>query len=235
MIRQLTNLERMFVIFNEKLHGQNCPFIGATISLRRRDCSPGPATFSVSQLYRRAVEAFCQTRWKYPTVSARVLDSDKVLYNIESEEDVKKWAERTISVVLQDGGWLALRERLSRESALPTPDGDYCLLYLIVKPEEIANPNLQAFDVLIHTHHAFTDGSGIRVILNEFLERLAHPLDPEETIWGEEIQRLLPASILLEEEEEPKNANAAITPVPEERLKGFDTVCHPGPSTFNAM
>jgi hypothetical protein len=224
MSRQLTNLERMFVILNEKLHGQNSMFLGANISLQRQDSSSELNTFNLVQLQKRAVEAFCQTRWRYPTVAARVADGDKALYNIESEEDVKKWAERTVSTISQDGGWFALRERLSRESLLPTRDGDYCLIYLIVRPDDVANPELQAFDVLVHTHHAFTDGSGIRAILNEFLERIAGPLDLAEIVWGEEIERLLPASILLEKEEEPEGADGAATAVPDARLKGFNQV-----------
>jgi hypothetical protein len=237
MSRKLTNLERMFVIFNQELYGQNCPFMGATVSLQRQaqDRSPKSESFNLSQLRTRAVEAFCQTRWKYPTVAARIADGDKALYNIESEENVKKWADRTVCTVSQDGGWLALRERLSRESPLPTSDGDYCLFYLIAQPDEVVKPELQVFDVLMHTHHAFTDGSGIRVILNEFLERLADPLDPEEIVWGQEVERLLPAAILLEKEEEPEAINGAITPsVPEERLKGFYQVYYPRYKNLNA-
>lgn len=221
MSRKLTNFERMFVIFNQALHGQNCPFFGATISLQQPDHFPKPHSFNLSWLQERAVEAFCQTRWKYPTVAARVIDGDEALYNIESEVEVKEWAERTVSTIAQDGGWIALRESLSRNSPIPTKDGDYCLFYLIVRPDEAENSQLTTFDILMHTHHVFTDGSGIRTIFNEFLTRLADPLPPGEILWGQEVDRLLPASILLEKED-LETVNGVITPpVAGEKLKGY--------------
>lgn len=226
MSRQLTYFERTFVVLYQAFYGQNCPFIGATISLRCQDHSPKSYPFNFSQLHKRSVEAFYQTRWKYPTVAARIVDDDKALYNTESEVDVRKWAERTVSIISQDGGWRELRERLSRDSPLPTRDGDYCVIYLIVRPYEAAQPKLKTFDVLMHTHHVFTDGSGIRSILNEFLSRLAEPLAPGEIVWGEEVDRLLPPSLLLENDEDTDTANGAATPpVPGERLKGYFEVC----------
>ena len=225
--RQLTYLERMFVILNQALHGQNCPFIGATISLQRQDDSPESHSINISQLHKRAVEAFCQTRWKYPTVAAHVVEGDKALYRVESEVDVKKWAERTVSTISQDGGWLELRERLSRDSPIPTKDDDYCVMYLIVRPDEAAKPELTTFDVLMHTHHVFTDGAGIRSILHEFLARLADPLAPEEIIWGQEVDKLLPPSILLEKEEEPEVTDGTTTlPPPRKSLQGYTKVCY---------
>ena len=225
MVRQLTNLERMFVLLNRDMYGQNCAFMGASMSLKGRVYSNGSKPLNISQLHCRAVRAFCQTRWKYPTVAARVLDSGRASYNIESRDDVERWADSTVFTICQDGGWLALRERLSRESPLPTADGHCCLFYIIVQPDETLKPELQMFDVLMHTHHAFTDGSSIRVILNEFLERLASPLPGHDIVWGEESQRLLPAAVLLERPEEPETAISTTIPmVPEERLKGFHKV-----------
>jgi hypothetical protein len=233
MSRQLTNFERMFVIFNQALHGQNCPFFGATISVQRPDRSIESPSFNLPWLQERAVEAFCQTRWKYPTVAARVIDGDKALYNIESEVEVKAWAERTVSTIAQDGGWIALRESLSRNSPIPTKDGDYCLFYLIVRPDEAESPKLMTFDVLMHTHHVFTDGSGVRTIFNEFLTRLADPLAPGEIVWGQEVDRLLPASILLEKEE-TETAHGMITPpVAGEKLKGYFKVSYTNHANFS--
>lgn len=225
MVRKLTNLERMFVIFNEKLYGQNCALLGANISLRRQALSQEKGAFDFAQLQKRATEAFCALRWKYPTVAARVADGDKAVYNIESEEDVKKWAGRAVSIVTEEGGWVATRERVSREAAIPSPAGDYCIVYITVHPDEVAKPELKEFDVLIHTHHAFTDGSGIRALLNEFLDRLADPLDPKEMVWGEETTRLLPASLLLEKDDEPEASSEEVAaPAPEKKLRAFDQV-----------
>ncbi len=222
MIRHFTNLERMFVILNQTLYGQNCPVMGATISLRGREYSSKSKPFNISQLRARAAKAFCQTRWKYPIVATRILDGDKASYKIDSRESVESWADRTVFTVCQDGGWFALRERLSRESSLPTPDDNYCLFYLIVRPEETVKPELQSFDVLMRTHHAFIDGSGIRAILNEFLERLADPLPDEDIVWGEETQRLLPAAVLLEKVEQPESTSMPV--VREAGVRAFHKV-----------
>lgn len=223
MSRDLTNLERMFVIFNKDLHGQNCPFIGASISLQRQGLSESAPGFNVSELRKRAIEAFCQTRWRYPTVAARVVDETKAVYNIESEDKTKQWAERTVRMVSQEGGWASVRERVSRDAPIPSPDGDYCLMYIITQPHEAEKKELTTFDVLMHTHHVFTDGSGIRSILNEFLERLASPLASTKVTWGKELDRLFPPSCLLVKEEEPESADAANRG---SRLKGFGVFLH---------
>lgn len=177
--RDFTNLERMFVVLNEKLYGQNTPFMGACISVRHRPSTSEQTPFNVSLLHSRALKAFCQTRWKYPTVAARIVDNQRVGYSIEHRENVEKWANRTVLTVCQEGGWLSLRERLSRETSLPTTDNDCCLFYIIVSPEEARKPELENFDVLMQVHHALIDGSGIRAVLNEFLERMADPLPDE--------------------------------------------------------
>lgn len=88
-----------------------------------------------------------------------------------------------------------------------------------MRPDEAAKGNLTTFDVLMHTHHVFTDGSGIRTILNEFLTRLAQPLPHNDISWGKETERLLPASILLVKDEEPEAEVTSSTPPV--RLKGF--------------
>lgn len=220
--RQLTNLERMFEIFNRDLYGQNCPFMGAKISVQPPESQSGSPLFSLSQLADRAIEAFCQTRWKYPTIAARI-DGDRAVYKVEDKEEVRSWARRVVSTVSLSGGWEKMRERVSREVQLPTTDGDYCTMYIILPPFEASQRQLTAFDVLLHTHHAFTDGAGIRSILDEFLARLTQPLEGGEVSWGRETDRLAPPSILLAKNEEPE---AGVTPVADSgvRLKGFAKV-----------
>lgn len=210
--RALTNFERMFVIFNRDLYGQNCPFIGASLTLQ----SASSSTFSSAELEKRTTAAFIQTRWTYPSVAARLLHDEKALYDIEDEAGIQNWAKRTVKVVKAEGGWFALREKLSKETAIPSVDGDYCLMYIIIPPSE--DGTISNFDVLMHTHHVFTDGAGIRSILNQFLERLAAPISNEEIIWGKETDRLLPPSLLLGMEDEPELPAGETQKV---RLKGF--------------
>ena len=110
-----------------------------------------------------------------------------------------------------------MREQVSRDAPIPSPDGDYCLFYIITRPDE-AEKIITTFDVLMHTHHVFTDGSGIRSVLNEFLWRLASPLDEKEVVWGREAGRLfLPSCMLVKEEE----ADAEDGSKSGTRLKGF--------------
>lgn len=212
--RALTHFERMFVIFNQDLYGQNCPFIGASLTLK--NSSSEPSTFELATLQQRATNAFVQTRWAYPSIAARVIDGDKAVYDIENDEGIEAWAKRTVKVVSAEGGWLALREKLSRTTPIPSQDGDYCLMYIIIPPSK--DERIDSFDILMHTHHVFTDGAGIRSILNEFLERFAVPLAEKATVWGKETERLLPPSLLLEKDDEPELPAGESQKV---RLKGF--------------
>jgi hypothetical protein len=216
MSRALTHFERMFVIFNQDLYGQNCPFIGATLTLKST-CA-APSSFDLTALQKRVANAFIQTRWTYPSVAASVEDGENAVYDIENEDGINTWAKRTVKVIEAEGGWLALRENLSRTTPIPSEDGDYCLLYIIVNLAEAQRGSVTSFDVLMHTHHVFTDGAGIRSILNELLERLAAPLADEEMIWGKETERLLPPSLLLEKDDEPELPAGESQKV---RLKGF--------------
>ena len=197
LTRHLTALECMFVILNEKLYGQNCPFMGLSISVRSEEKSGGSLSFKLQHLQTGATKAFCQTRWKYPTIASRILDGNRASYNIESRSEVKSWANRALSIVHYDQGWQSFMERQSRDCSLPSPEGDVCALHLILPLENARGSELQSFDILIRIHHAFADGSGIRAILNEFLHRLTDPLSDEELRWGEEVSRLLPGASIL--------------------------------------
>jgi hypothetical protein len=75
---------------------------------------------------------------------------------------------------------------------MPTKNGDYCAAYLLVRPDVAALPEITTFDVLLHIHHTFTDGSGIRSVLNEFLVRLADPLPPEDIVWAKKLRDCFP-------------------------------------------
>jgi hypothetical protein len=215
----------MFEIFNRDLYGQNCPFMGATISVQTQESQSACPSFSLPKLRDRAIEAFCQTRFKYPTIAARI-DGDKAVYKVEDKDEVRSWARRVVSTVSLQGGWEKMRERVSREVPLPTIDGDYCTIYIILKPNETARRQLTTFDILLHTHHAFTDGAGIRSILDEFLSRLTQPLQQDKVLWGQETDRLLPPAILLAKAEGPE---AGLSPAAGSgvRLKGFTKASRP--------
>ena len=153
LLRHLTNTERMFVALNCDLYGQNCPFIGASLSIKNANFSGQSRIFDLVELRKRAVEAFCQTRWRYPTIAARVVENSKAVYSIDGDQEVKRWADRSVTVIIADGGWLALREQLSRDAPMPSSTGDYCNIYLVVNAEHHAAPNLNSFNILMHMHH----------------------------------------------------------------------------------
>lgn len=153
MTRSLTNIESMFVMLNRDLYGQNSPFIGASILVQNTAPPSLPQVFNLAKLGKKALSAFCQTRWRYPTVAARVTEDNKAVYHIEKAAKVFQWAERTVKVVVADGGWPALREQVSRDLPIPSPSGDYCLVYLVVKPGEDDGGSITNFDILMHLHH----------------------------------------------------------------------------------
>lgn len=165
LTRDLTNIERMFVVLNRDLYSQNCPFIGASISIQNDGSSVKSSVLDVVDLRKRAVDAFCQTRWKYPTVAAGVSEEGRAVYTVDDEATVRNWAERCVRVVVDDGGWLALRERVSRDTPIPSSFGDYCIVYLIVKPGEGAGGNITSFDILMHMHHVSLIGFHESMIL----------------------------------------------------------------------
>ena len=228
MERLLSYPERMYSILNKKLHGQHCGFIGATIQVRSRPSGASSRFMSASQLHARAIEAFKQTRFRYPTLAANVVEDKKTIYKHESTAAIHHWAERTVSMVVRDEGWLALRQHLSRTSPLPNGAGDSHLLYLVISPSEALQSGISEFDVVLHTSHVFVDGTGVKCIFNEFLARLASPMAAEEIQWGQETSRLFPPSVVLmkpEEQDQTPKASSN-TPFPTlSTLTGFSKVC----------
>lgn len=228
MERELSYPERMYSILNRELHGQHCGFIGATIQVQSSTSGAPSRLLNASELHARMIEAFKQTRWRYPTLAAYVVDDKKAIYKEESKDGIQHWAERTVSTVIREGGWLGLRQHLSRTFPLPTGAGDFHLAYVVISPDEALKSGVSNFDVVMHTSHVFVDGSGIKCIFNEFLSRLASPMGIEKIIWGQEVGRLFPPSVVLmkEEQEEVKHTKpASNTPFPTlSTLTGFSKV-----------
>ncbi|KAF8853973.1 hypothetical protein BDZ45DRAFT_806236 [Acephala macrosclerotiorum] len=209
MERQLSYPERMYSILNRELYGQHCGFIGATIQVQSSMSGTPARLLGASELHATAIEAFKQTRWRYPTLAAYVVDDKKAIYKEESENGIQHWAERTVSIVIREGGWLGLRQHLSRTSPLPTGAGDLHLAYVVISPEEAVKSGVSNFDVVMHTSHIFVDGTGIKCIFNEFLSRIASPIGAEQIIWGQEVCRLFPPSVVLMKEDEVEHSKPA--------------------------
>jgi hypothetical protein len=207
--RTLTRAEQLFCKFNNVFYGQNSPWIGASISISIQNVTghSHPHNLIEQDLLEVAMKSWVHTRWQYPMIACQVEDAEKMLYRVENEEEVKEWAGRTVRVLRQEGGWPALRDRLSEMADLPTGDGDCCLLYVVVDPSDSDSvAAMEKFDVLIHFHHALTDGTGMRTILNEVLMQMAKIADKEREktrmMWGGEVERLCPAVLDLATERE---------------------------------
>jgi hypothetical protein len=191
--RTLTTVEYMLSMLNDHALGHNSPYLGATISVQSTSSEPSPLFTIQEDLQSRAVQAFIKTRWTYPMVACQIRECNRITYAVEEEAQVAKWAERTVRVVQQDGGWSALRDNLSRDVVLPDENGDCVFLYIVVPSGLDAQG--KEFDILLHFHHGLTDGAGARSVLNEVLMHLASPERHEVYSWGMEAERLLPAAL----------------------------------------
>lgn len=214
--RPLTGMERMYALIERSMPGHNQPFLGAHISL-----SPSVPSSSVEphlpfkHLATRAREAWVQTRFLYPMVACKLQLEDRGLgtqtmyYQVEDRDCVGRWANRTFKAVVAEGGWMALREKLSVEFDLPSEvdgHGDCCFFYVIVDPTQCSSEddNIHSFDILLHIHHALTDGPGLKSVLHALLSRVSSStVQNEDFRWGDEALRgLMPAQVDIATEEE---------------------------------
>lgn len=189
--RTLTTPEKILALLNEYAQGQSCPYLGVTVSIDHASSS----SFSVGDLKSRLDQAFIATRWTYPTVAAQVKDCKKVVYNVHDADGMAAWAKRTVQYAELAGGWPAKHENISRETPLPTRDGDCALLYLVLSPQQAIQSQITQFDLLLHFHHTLSDGAGLRSIMNTILTNLANPVPQSRFSWGEEARRLEPAAL----------------------------------------
>ena len=187
--RALTTPEFILAMLNEHAQGHNCPYLGATISVKNAQLAP----LDAKSLKQRLEQAFVATRWKHPVIACQVKNSREVVYKVEDQRGVEQWVKRTVRSASTTGGWLSKHEDLSRETPLPTQDGDCAQLYLILGPEQ--RGEVTKFDLLLRAHHALVDGTGLRSILNDILSNLATPCQKSAFAWGEEELRLPPAAV----------------------------------------
>lgn len=223
--RPLTGMERMYALIERSMPGHNQPFLGAHISISPSypssldfvptenlppESSPG---ITLSTLQTLARNSWIRTRYKYPMVACQLQLEDNgpgtqtMFYKVEDDESVRQWADRTFKIVVAEGGWTALREELSVEFDLPS-DGDCCFFYIIVDPAQLVSGTglVHSFDILLHIHHALTDGAGLKTILHSILSSLSSSASSgahNELMWGEEAKRgLMPAQVDIATDDE---------------------------------
>jgi 15-O-acetyltransferase Tri3 len=194
--RTLATPEYMLSMLNDYALGHNCPYLGANISVQYAGLAPSSSSvLSIDDLKSRVMQAFIHTRWIHPMVASQISESKRMVYKVEQSPEVTEWADRTVKTVQQGSGWLALREKLSREVVLPSKDGDCVFLYLIVSPDQASRSQICEFDLLLHVHHGLADGAGLRSTMNEILTFMANPEPGECHVWGEEVDRLTPTAL----------------------------------------
>lgn len=225
--RPLTGMERMYALIERSMPGHNQPFLGAHISVSPSTQSSSESVYTestpsgsapgitLSMLRALARNSWMRTRYQYPMVACQLQLEDRgpgtqtMSYKVENDESVRRWVDRTFMVVVAEGGWTALREKLSVEFDLPSDrDGDCCFFYIVVNPAQLASDldSVHSFDILLHIHHALTDGPGLKTVLHSILSSFSASFSSEahkELLWGEEAKRgLMPAQVDIATDDE---------------------------------
>lgn len=204
----------MYALIERSMPGHNQPFLGAHISISS-PISPSESVpgITLSTLRDLARNSWIKTRYQYPMVACKLKLEDRgpgsqtMYYQVEDEASVGRWADRTFKVILAEGEWTVLREKLSVEFDLPSErDGDCCFFYIIVDPTQLASDPVHSFDILLHMHHALTDGPGLKTVLHSILSSFSASSSSgafEEFQWGEEARHgLMPAQVDIATDEE---------------------------------
>lgn len=217
----------MYAFIERSMPGHNQPFLGAHISISSStpfsDTYDPSSGLSLSTLRTLAHNAWITTRHQYPMVACKLQLEDNgpgtqtIFYQVEDYESVRWWADRTFKVVVAAGGWTALREKLSVEFDLPSErNGDCCFFYLIVDPIQLTSgaDTVYSFDILLHIHHALTDGPGLKTVLHSILSSFSSSASSEahhDFLWGEEAERgLMPAQVDIATDDELAGVQKAV-------------------------
>lgn len=240
--RPLTGMERMYALIERSMPGHNQPFLGAHISTSSPTSSSSESVpgITLSTLQALARNSWIKTRYQYPMVACKLQLEDRgpssqtMYYQVEDPASVGRWADRTFKVIVAEGGWTVLREKLSVEFDLPSErDGDCCFFYIIVDPSQPASNTdpVQSFDILLHIHHALADGPGLKTVLHSIFSSFSAS---EEFLWGEEAKcGLMPAQVDIATDDELAGVQkdvddkAAMDMMAGIVLVSFDSAQHP--------
>jgi len=118
-------------------------------------------------------------------------------------EGVRAWAGRTIRLVDRAPDLDDYRFSIA---LMPIPDehGDQTFIHIIHRSDT-------EYDFLLHTSHVPFDGSGIKIVMREFFERLARKISDPSSVsehrcqWGTETSNLLPAVTEVLGPDEPRS------------------------------
>ena len=122
------------------------------------------------------LKAWKVLRFHHPSIAVQAIDDKSLIYTVPDAVALNQWTAETFHVV----------ENKTADDVIPNiKPSAYATLIYLPKSNEI----------LGHTAHWRTDGVGVLLLIDAFLELVTKPTlpDPSTLIWGQEIARLAPA------------------------------------------
>lgn len=114
-------------------------------------------------------------RFHHPSIAVQAANDTSLIYNVPDAAALHEWATETFQVI----------ENKTTDEVTPNikPKSSATLTYLPASNE-----------ILGHTAHWRTDGVGVLLLIDEFLELATSPTlpDPDTLMWGQETARLAP-------------------------------------------
>jgi len=212
-VRRLGGGEQTQRAQNLYFKGLNMGFLALTVDLHD--------PVSVTKLGSSAQECWYSLRFQFPIIASSIGGSDELptlTYTTGTPQEIDQWARRTFLV--HSPSLIDLEQLRADEGQkkVPSSDGDCVWMHLL--PGELADDGtVSRFGLLFHMHHSLSDGVGIRIMMNVYLDQLAKALSgsrsPSEYIqWGNELENLTPPafSILNSQEAVPIPPDSAQEP-----------------------
>ncbi|KAF8876712.1 hypothetical protein CPB85DRAFT_1398188 [Mucidula mucida] len=185
---------------NRYMNGDQTLFFALSIELL--------TTVSREQLIVACRESWLWLRYQIPIVACTIYvdgdDQGHLQYHSPTPKSASAWADRTFCV--HSGLDLdALRSEVGTWS-VPSAAGDQTWLHFSCSDSNAAH--VPEFGLLFHSHHAPFDGTGVKLIMARFFDRLSQLLihsssDDIALQWGSEIDNLTPSVSDVLSDDEP--------------------------------
>jgi hypothetical protein len=202
--RVLAGIEKSQDIFDRLMNGRGSVFVAVYLDFS------SPVGYAKLQSARYS--AWIWLRYHLPNIAIRLRMNEKhestYSYDSGNVTDITQWANRTFKFSVQYEVDLdALRVGLASKD-VPSKEGDLTWMHLHAGPGD-ANGDLWKFGLLIHTHYSVFDMATLKVILNQYLQRLTQTLCGEEAAidslrWGDESGNFMPVSYFVMSKSAPR-------------------------------
>ncbi|KAI0068647.1 hypothetical protein BV25DRAFT_20689 [Artomyces pyxidatus] len=179
--REAAGSEVIEDVWHRFVHGEQFLFHGTNLTFN--------AAISPEDLLAHTRKAWVALRFTNPLIGAHTeyTEANVPLITYRSEADVQKveaWAQRTVKLASNVKDIDELRFELSKVT-LPDSNQDQTFVHILQYSET-------KYGFLLHTSHIPFDGSGVNIIINSLLAKIARSLGgKEETFqWGTEAVNL---------------------------------------------